>query len=48
MVCLEKVKDNWLCSLTLTCTINAHSQRQQYESRPIFDQGMVTLAENRR
>ena len=42
--CLEKVKDNWLCSRALTCTLHPCSQRQQYESRSIFGQGMVTLA----
>ena len=47
-MCLEKVKDNWLCSRALTCTLNAYSQRQHDESRPISGQGMVTLAENRR
>ena len=44
MVCLEKVKDNWLCSRALTCNLNAYSQRQHNESRPISGQGMVTLA----
>ena len=48
MVCLEKVKDNWLCSRALTCTLNAYSQRQHDELRPIFGQGKVTLAENHR
>ena len=43
-MCLEKVKDNWLCSRALTCTLNAYSQRQHDESRPISGQGMVTLA----
>ena len=44
MVCLEKVKDNWLCSRASYCTLNAYSQRQHDKSRPIFDQRMVTLA----
>ncbi len=48
MVCLEKAKDNWLCSRAFYCTLNAYSQRQHDELRPIFGQGMVTLAENRR
>ena len=33
-----------MCSRALTCTLNAYSQRQHDESRPIFDQGMATLA----